>query len=305
VRGRGGRERLVVVVAPELASAGQCARHGAWCRQRHRSRGRRCAGGGAARQLDAADAQPIQYVDPRVPSAGMGGPLPGHRASARAGRARAAGGCGRRGVRECGPASTAWCVVQTTASKPRAPLRWRRRCKATRRCRRSTYTVCRPLARVHSAGMGGPLPGHLASARVGRARAAGGCGRRGVRECGPASMGWCVVQTTASKPRAPLRWRRRCKATRRCRRSTSVVCGPLARVHSAGMGGPLPGTSRVRMRAFAGRVCMFGDLARVRAARRERLVWSGVRDARVCRWYRGSISRRQLQECHREGFERR
>jgi hypothetical protein len=33
-------------------------------------------------------------------------------------------------------------------------------------------------------GNGGPLPGHLASARVKRARAAGGCGRRGVHECG-------------------------------------------------------------------------------------------------------------------------
>ncbi len=33
-------------------------------------------------------------------------------------------------------------------------------------------------------GNGGPLPGHLASARAERAREAGGCGRRGVRECG-------------------------------------------------------------------------------------------------------------------------
>ncbi len=42
------------------------------------------------------------------------------------------------------------------------------------------------------------------------------------------SMAWGVVQATTSTPRAPLRWRRRSKATRRCRRSTSNVCGPLA-----------------------------------------------------------------------------
>ncbi len=309
--------------------------------------------------------------------------------------------------------STAWCVVQATASKPRAPSRWRRRSKATGRCRRSTSAVCGPLARVHSAGTAGrsrgnsrvrgrggrrrlvvvvgaacasagsahgvvrgagndiedegavalaamlkgnttlqtldlgsmstartrafcgswrPLAGHLASARAERARAAGCCGRRGVRECGqqarrgawcrqphpsrgrrcagggaprqhdaadahprvyvdrshacimrewaaaPGGTGecaggegasgwwlwsarrarvravrtaWCVVQTTTSETRAPLRWRRRSKATRRCRRSTSTVCGPLASVHSAGMGRRSRGTSRVRERRGA------------------------------------------------------
>ncbi len=62
------------------------------------------------------------------------------------------------------------------------------------------------------------------------------------------STAWCVVQTTASKPRAPLRWRRRSEATRRCRRSTSAVCRLPARVHSAGMGGRSRGISRVRGR---------------------------------------------------------
>ncbi len=90
---------------------------------------------------------------------------PGDLANARAGRRErlvvVPARCGR--VRAV---STAWCVVQGTASTPRAPLRWRRRSKATRRCRRSTYTVCGPLARAHSAGVCGPLPGDLASARA-------------------------------------------------------------------------------------------------------------------------------------------
>jgi hypothetical protein len=48
----------------------------AWCvcRERHRSRGRCCAGGGAQRQHDAADARPPQYVDRSLRVfAGMGG----------------------------------------------------------------------------------------------------------------------------------------------------------------------------------------------------------------------------------------
>ncbi len=53
-----------------------------------------------------------------------------------------------------------------------------------------------------------PLPGHLASARAGRARAAGGWWSARRARLRAVSTAWCVVQTTASKPRAPLRWRR-------------------------------------------------------------------------------------------------
>ncbi len=119
----------------------------------------------------------------RVHSAGLGNRS---RATSRVrdAEARAAGGCGRRGVRECGQLSTAWCMVQSTTSKPRAPLRWRRRSKATRRCGRYTSAVCRPLASVYFSGMGGGRSRGPRECAGGETRAAGGCGRRGLRECG-------------------------------------------------------------------------------------------------------------------------
>ncbi len=80
--------------------------------------------------------------------------------------------------------SMAWCVVQSTASKPRAPSRLRGRSKATRRCGRSTSTVCGPLARVHSAGMGAAPRGTSRVRERGEARVVGGCGCCGVRKCG-------------------------------------------------------------------------------------------------------------------------
>ncbi len=182
--------------------------------------------GGCGRRSTSAVCGPLA----RVYSAGLGGRSRG--TSRGRGRRGASGwwlwSARRARVRAV---RTAWCVVQTTASKPRAPLRLRRRSKATRRCRRSTSVVCGPLARAYLAGMGDRSRG---ASRV--------CGRRGgsgwwlwsarrarVRAVRTA---WCVVQTTTSAPGLPLRWRRRSKATRRCRRSSYTVCGPLARVHS-------------------------------------------------------------------------
>jgi hypothetical protein len=95
------RERLVVWSARRARVRAVSA---AWCvcRQRHRRRGRCCAGGGAPRQHDAADAQPLLYADrpfKRVLE-GMGG----RSGTSRMREPRGASGfwCGRHGVRECG-----------------------------------------------------------------------------------------------------------------------------------------------------------------------------------------------------------
>jgi hypothetical protein len=143
--------------------------------------------------------------------------------------------------------STAWCVMQTTASKPRAPLRWRRGSNATRRCRRWTYMVCRFVAAC--------IFGNLR--RLGEV----GCASGAACASAGSEHGMVRVQATKSKPRAPLRWRRGSNATRRCRRSASPVRGPLC-VLFCGNGWPR------------------WELARARAERRERLVVV-VRRARV------------------------
>jgi hypothetical protein len=167
-----------------VRECGQWARRGACCRERHPSRGRRCAGGGAERQHDAADARPPRYVDRSHECilrewAADSGDL----ASARAERARVAGGCGRRGVRECGQWARrgAWC-------RQRHPSRGRR-CACGGAPRQHDAANARPqwyVDRSHACILRewAAAPGDLASARAERARAAGGCGRRGERECG-------------------------------------------------------------------------------------------------------------------------
>ncbi len=89
-------------------------------------------------------AQPFQDVHyRRDASARRADPVCAHAP----GEARADGGV--IGMDECRvrAVSTAWCVVQATTSKPRALLRWRRRSKATRRCRRSTCECATGQAR--------------------------------------------------------------------------------------------------------------------------------------------------------------
>jgi hypothetical protein len=81
-----------------VCECGQSARRGA-CYRRHQSRGRRCAGGGAPRQQDAAGALPLQYVDSLAAFIrGNEGP----RESASGGESGSCFGSVGRGVCECG-----------------------------------------------------------------------------------------------------------------------------------------------------------------------------------------------------------
>jgi hypothetical protein len=146
--------------------------------------------------------------------------------SARAGRARAAGGCGRRGVRDCGQcARRRACAVNNIEDEGAVAL------AAVLQGNTTLQTLnlrCMWTARTRAfAGKGGPLPGP--SRGRGRRGASGWwlwlLRRARVRAV---STAWCVVQGTASETMALLRWRRRSKATCRCRRSTSPVRGPLA-----------------------------------------------------------------------------
>jgi hypothetical protein len=103
VRGRRGHERLVVVVGAACASAGSA--HGVV-----RGAENDIQAEGAVALAAALQGNPTlqtlnlcgTWTARTCAFCGSWRPLPGHLASARAGWARAAGGGGRRGVRECG-----------------------------------------------------------------------------------------------------------------------------------------------------------------------------------------------------------
>jgi hypothetical protein len=196
----------------------------AWCvcRQQHPSQGRRCAGGGAQTQHDAADAGPPQYVDFVFENSGPAwGPRKSEGAAQRpreraSSEARVAGGCGRRGVGACGKcARRGACAGNGIQAEGAVALAAALQGDTTLKTL-NLYGTWTARTRAFC-GNGRPLPGDLASARAGRReRLVGAVGAA----CASAGNehGMVGVQTTQSRTRALRRLRRRSKATRIWRR---------------------------------------------------------------------------------------